>query len=177
MTYEKLSEIAKNFGFTAWAPLDVRTLSLKAEVRAMCADNTCGQYGKRWSCPPGCGTLEACSDQLREYSNGILVQTVGHIEDSFDFEAMEEIEAVHKARFLEMYTALKNENARVLAIGSGCCTRCAVCTYPDDPCRFPDAMISSMEAYGMLVLEVCKANELPYYYGSDKIAYTSCFLL
>lgn len=32
-----------------------------------------------------------------------------------------------------------------------------------------------MEAYGML--EVCKANGLGYYYGPDKIAYTSCFLL
>lgn len=27
------------------------------------------------------------------------------------------------------------------------------------------------------VLEVCKANGLTYYYGADKMAYTSCFLL
>ena len=38
-------------------------------------------------------------------------------------------------------------------------------------------MIASMEAYGMVVLEVCKANGLTYYYGADKMAYTSCFLL
>jgi hypothetical protein len=29
----------------------------------------------------------------------------------------------------------------------------------------------------MVVLEVCKANGLTYYYGPDKMAYTSCFLL
>ena len=29
----------------------------------------------------------------------------------------------------------------------------------------------------MLVLEVCKANGLQYYYGPDKMAYTSCFLV
>ena len=34
-----------------------------------------------------------------------------------------------------------------------------------------------MEAYGLVVLEVCKANSLQYYYGADKMAYTSCFLL
>ena len=34
-----------------------------------------------------------------------------------------------------------------------------------------------MEAYGMLVLEICKKNGLTYYYGADKMAYTSCFLL
>ena len=37
--------------------------------------------------------------------------------------------------------------------------------------------MASMEAYGLLVLEVCKANGLQYYYGSDKMAYNSCFLL
>lgn len=34
-----------------------------------------------------------------------------------------------------------------------------------------------MEAFGILVLEVCRKNDLTYYYGSDKMAYTSCFLL
>ena len=38
-------------------------------------------------------------------------------------------------------------------------------------------MVSSMEAFGILVLEACQANGLSYYYGSDKIAYTACFLL
>ena len=34
-----------------------------------------------------------------------------------------------------------------------------------------------MEAYGMLVMQVCQANHLDYYYGPGKIAYTSCYLL
>ena len=34
-----------------------------------------------------------------------------------------------------------------------------------------------MEAYGMLVLEVCKANDLQYYYGPTTITYSSCFLI
>ena len=37
--------------------------------------------------------------------------------------------------------------------------------------------MSSMEALGMLVVEICKANGLPYFYGENTIAYTSCFLL
>lgn len=177
MTYEELSQLAQGSGFTGWAPLDVSTIVLKPEVRDMCADNTCGQYGKRWSCPPGCGSLEELTQQLAQYSRGVLVQTVGDVEDGFDFEAMMEIEADHKAHFQSMYAALRQRNEKVLAIGSGACTICPRCTYPDEPCRFPEKMVSSMEAWGMLVLEVCKANGLQYYYGSDKIAYTSCFLL
>ena len=177
MTYEELSSLAQEAEFTAWAPLDVTTIELKPEVRDMCAANSCGQYGTRWSCPPGCGTLEECTDRLKGYTRGILVQTCGDIEDGFDFEAMMEIEGEHKEHFAQMYKSLREAGASVLAIGAGCCTQCPSCTYPDAPCRFPEKMIASMEAYGMVVLEVCKANGLTYYYGADKMAYTSCFLL
>ena len=99
------------------------------------------------------------------------------MEDSFDIETMLEIQKIHKVRFEKMHKAILDRGVQVLALGAGCCTHCKVCTYPDAPCRFPDRMVSSMEAYGMLVLDVCKANGMQYYYGSDKIAYTSCFLL
>lgn len=177
MTYEQLAKMAEAAGFSAWAELDAATVELKPEVRDMCAVNSCGQYGKRWSCPPGCGTLEQCSARLKGCSRGILVQTCGDIEDGFDFEAMMEIEADHKDHVNQMYQALREAGTQVLALGAGCCTVCAKCTYPDEPCRFPEKMISSMEAYGMVVLEVCRANGLQYYYGADKMAYTSCFLL
>lgn len=174
---EKLLSIAREVGFEYTAPLDVSTLELKQEVRDMCADNTCGQYGKRWSCPPGCGTLDECRELLTGRTHGILVQSVGDIEDSYDFEAMMEIEAEHKARFAQMHQILREQNEDVLALGAGCCMVCPTCTYPDAPCRFPEKRVASMEAFGILVLEVCKANGMEYYYGSDKMAYTSCFLL
>ena len=177
MNYEALSKLAEASGFTAWAPLDPSTIELKPEVRAMCADNACGQYGKRWSCPPGCGALEDCAAELKRFTGGILVQTSGVVEDSLDFEAMMEIEADHKARFARMFDALRAAGVRTLALGAGCCTQCPQCTYPDAPCRFPDRRVCSMEAYGMLVLEVCRKNGLKYYYGSDHMAYTGCFLV
>lgn len=177
MNYEQLAKLAQKAGFSDWAPLDVATIELKQEVREMCAVNSCGQYGKRWSCPPGCGTLEECAERIRGCTHGILVQTYGEIEDGFDFETMMEIESDHKKHFAQMYAQLGQHSEKVLAIGAGCCTQCTKCTYPDEPCRFPEKMVSSMEAYGMLVLEICKANGLTYYYGADKMAYTSCFLL
>lgn len=177
MNYEVLAKMAEECGFDAWVCLDVSSIHLKQEVRDMCANNTCGQYGKRWSCPPGCGSLEACAHRLKEHTCGILVQTIGRIEDSFDFEAMMEIEATQGKRFQKMYALLQEMECGVLAIGTGCCTACTQCTYPDAPCRFPAKKVSSMEAYGMLVLEVCKENGLQYYYGPEKIAYTGCFLI
>lgn len=145
MNYEQLSELAKKSGFSAWVPLDISTIQLKPEVRAMCAANSCGQYGQRWSCPPGCGTLEECRQRIQGCTHGILMQTCGDIEDGFDIEAMMEIEAEHKTHFNEMYKVLRKAGEPVLAIGTGCCTVCTKCTYPDEPCRSPERQISSME--------------------------------
>lgn len=174
---KQLAAYAQAAGFTHWAELDIGTVVLQQEVRDMCAANTCGQYGRRWSCPPGCGSLAECAQKLRGMARGILVQTVGEVEDSFDFEGMVAAEAAHKEHFARMHEALRASGDAVLALGTGCCTQCAACTYPQSPCRFPEKMVSSMEAFGILVSEVCQANGLPYYYGPGKIAYTSCFLL
>ena len=97
--------------------------------------------------------------------------------DAFDGEGMMETEARHKEYFVEFEKKLREIYPDMLAIGAGCCTKCKVCTYPDAPCRFPKQAFSSMEAYGMLVTQVCQANELQYYYGDCTIAYTSCYLL
>ena len=175
--YEKLSTQGKTCGFTNVARLDPATIELREEVRAMCASGKCRMYGRSWSCPPACGTLEELRARISGYREGILVQTVGQLEDSMDGEGMMEAEAQHKAHFSDMHDLLLQDYPDLLAIGAGTCTRCKTCSYPDAPFRFPERMTSSMEALGMLVLDVCKANGLTYYYGPNTIAYTSCFLL
>ena len=177
MDYAELEKAAGKIGFTHIAPLDPSTIVLKEEVRKMCEANTCGRYNKCWSCPPGCGSLEEFAEQIKGYQHGILVQTVGEIEESMGFAARMEGEALHKRHSVQMDEFLSGKYPKTLAIGTGSCTQCKECTYPDAPCRFPDRRVSSMEAYGMLVLEVCKDNHLGYYYGPNTIAYTGCFLV
>ena len=174
---EALAAMAAAAGFTHSAPLDVATLELKDEVRAMCSANTCRAYGKNWSCPPACGELDELRQKFARYSRGILVQTVGEVEDSLDFEGMMEAEAAHKEHFAALHEKLLETWPGLVALGAGTCTRCKACTYPDAPCRFPDRRVSSMEACGLVVMDTCKANGLGYYYGPQSIAYTSCFLL
>ena len=176
MKDQEITQLAMDIGFTHTAPLDPKTLTLKPEVRQMCETNSCGQFAKRWSCPPGCGSLEQCRERIAQFNRGILVQTVGTLEDELDGEGMMDTERLHKEHFLKMNEQLRSRQPDVLALGAGCCTLCKTCTYPEAECRFPEKRISSMEAYGLVVLEVCKANNLPYYYGKCTISYTSCFL-
>lgn len=175
--FKELEKEALEAGFTHVGLLKTSTIRLMPEVREMCQSNSCHMYGKRWSCPPGCGELPECRRKIDRYQEGIIVQTIGQLEDSMDGETMMETEAIHKKTFYEFEKKLRQKYPDMLPIGAGCCTKCKECTYPDAPCRFPEQAFSSMEAYGMLVTQVCQANGLKYYYGPCTISYTSCYLL
>ena len=177
LDYEELKGTALGFGFSHAGKLDVSTIRLMKEVREMCAANKCSAYNSNWCCPPGVGDLAACEEKIRKYRAGLLVQTTGELEDELDGETMMETEAQHKEHFEKLRVKLMETWPDLLACGAGTCRRCRTCTYPDAPCRFPDNTFASMEAYGMLVTQVCQANDLPYYYGRCTITYTSCFLL
>ncbi|MDR0310019.1 MAG: DUF2284 domain-containing protein [Acidobacteriota bacterium] len=174
--YEKLSKLARDSGFTHCAPLDVSKLEFLQEVRDMCNAGQCDRYGRSWSCPPACASLEEMREHVRGYSCGLLVQTVGDIEDNYDWDGIMAAGARHKANFGRMWDALERGCSTVFAMGAGACKLCESCTYPDAPCRFPDRMSASMEACGLLVSKVCTDNNLKYNYGPSKIAFTSCFL-
>lgn len=173
---DNIVRMALDAGFTAAAPLDVATIKLYPEVREMCASDRCRAYDRNWTCPPACGSLDECAEKISKYVRGIIVQTVFEIEDDFDFEGMQEAANSHNITFYSFHSRLAGIFPEVLALGAGGCSRCRTCTYPDLPCRFPNLALSSMEAYGMIVSEVCNLNGVPYYYGPGKIVYIGCYL-
>ena len=172
----QLAGLAGECGFSYCAPLDISTLEFLQDVRDMCNAKQCNNYNKSWSCPPACASLEEMRERVKSYSAGLLVQTVGELEDSYDWEGIMDAGARHKKNFGRMWDELQKSHQSVFAMGAGTCTICESCTYPDAPCRFPDRMSASMEACGLFVSKVCTDNNLKYNYGQDKIAFTSCFL-
>ena len=175
--HEQLSALAKACGFTHCAPLDVKTLEFLPEVHQMCAANTCGRYNKSWACPPAVGTLEEMRARVKGYAAGLLVQTVGEIEDSYDWDGIQSVAKRQGENFAKLWDELEKIYPSVLAMGTGGCTKCEKCAYPDEPCRFPERMAASMEACGLYVSKLCADNGLAYNYGPEKIAFTACFLL
>ena len=113
---EELKKLGEEAGFTHVAALDCSTIKLLPEVRQMCASNTCHMYGKNWHCPPGCGTLEECEARVRSYRQGILVQTVGELEDSMDGEGMMEAEKAHKEHFFALEEKLRSQYPKMLTL-------------------------------------------------------------
>ena len=179
MNYDtkKLKQEALDIGFSNAGKLNMEAVVFMPEVRDMCSVNTCRQYGKNWCCPPGCGSIEDAAKRAAEYSYGIIVQTVGQMEDDFDYETIEATSHKHKDNFAVLAEGLRKRYPDMLPMGAGTCSVCETCTYPDAPCRFPDKIMPSMEAYGLWVSKVCEISGIPYNYGKQTIAFTSCYLL
>jgi predicted metal-binding protein len=176
-TVEQITGLALAAGFTHAGVLDVAGIRVREEVREACAVNKCRAYNANWACPPACGTLAECESTLRKFKTGFLMQTTGTLEDSLDYESMEQTGREHQ-KHLEFFTdKIRGLFPSCVVLGAGGCKRCETCTWPDNPCRFPGKMLSSMEAFGMVVSDVCRDNGLPYYYGPNTLTYTGCVLL
>ena len=172
----KWIDLARELGFTAAQPLKVSTLHPRTDVRAMCAEDKCRAYGKNWTCPPHCGTLEQCESRIRSYSEGILLQVVGKMGKDIDSRAYRQTEQ----RFLELFYAfserIREQYPDALCLGAGGCRVCRECAWPE-ACRFPGKACSSMEAYGLFVTEVCRENGVAYHHGERTVTYTGCVLI
>ena len=166
--------IAKECGFDVAEDLDPTKLQFMPEVRDMCA--ACPRYDKSWACPPACGSLEEWTAKAARFTKGVLLQCIGELEDSFDIEGLQALGERNTAALTALVDRTHEANLDCLPMGTGGCTRCKKCTYPDEPCRFPDKKLSSMEACGLLVNQVCTDNGVPYNYGPGKMAYSSCLL-
>jgi predicted metal-binding protein len=174
---EELVKRAVELGFSHSGVLDATALELKSEVRAMCGADKCRNYGRSWTCPPACLSLEDNEKILSRYRSGILVQTTGELEDDFDWEGMTAAGERQKELFRAFRDELSPEYPDIMALAHGPCGLCGECSYPGAPCRHPESALTSMEAFGLLVSDACSKNGLPYYYGPRTITYTGCFLL
>lgn len=171
----QLLEAAKKYGFDTVVPLNPALLEAREDIRAMCSSDRCRIYGKNWSCPPFCGTVDQCQEKMHRYGKGILLQTLGHTEKTIDSKCYRETEKRHMASFYAFAELVKTVDPNALCLGAGGCRICNSCAYPQ-PCRFPEKAVSSMEGYGLFVTQVCRDCNVAYYYGERTITYTACVL-
>ncbi|MDR1046991.1 MAG: DUF2284 domain-containing protein [Treponema sp.] len=176
-TFDDVRKVAEGCGFSHIGEISVDKIKLRKEARDMCAVNKCGSYGKTWSCPPGCGTLEECDAMIRKYSRGLLLQTTAELEDDFDWETMEKTLIEHKKHIGDFHKIINTKYSGTFLVIGESCERCEKCTYPEKPCRFPDSLSYSLEGLGIIVSELCKENDIPYYYGTRTLTYHGAVLI
>jgi predicted metal-binding protein len=170
---EKLTKIALDAGAFRAGVISTDEVRTDAGFRRMCEQNLCGNYGRSWMCPPDAGPIEELMAEVRTYSFILVYQTVGELEDSYDFEGMMEAGARHNQVVNRVRNAMKAEPlSKVLHLGAGGCRMCEVCAKKTgEPCRHPELAMSSLETYGINVSELAKAAGMKYINGQNTVTY------
>ena len=128
--------------------------------------------------PPDAGDIDELIARLGEFDTCLLYQTVTEIEDSYDFEGMQEAGNRHSILGRTLAKRILPElGEKTLHLGAGGCRFCARCAKRDDlPCRAPKEALSSMEAYGIDVYRTVSKTSLKYINGQDTVTYFGVIL-
>ena len=176
----------KDIGVSAAAVFPVADITFDPVFRQMCKDNVCGSYGKNYMCPPSIGEFDDLKNEVLSYKNAILIQTIYPLEDSYDFEGMQDGGKAHSENINKTLNYIKDEmicdnsanSANIKVLGAGGCKLCPKCGIIDNtPCRFPDKAISSVEGYCMNVAKMTESHGLKYINGENTVSYVAIFLL
>lgn len=173
-TAELLKKKALELGAYKVGVVPVEELVLDTVFRDICESNGCGMYGKCWMCPPDIGGIETLMAELKSYRTAVVYQTVGTLEDSFDFEGMQSAKEHHSA----LSRALLPFAPEALHLSAGGCKRCNPCAkVKEEPCRFPQEAISSLEAYGIHVSKLAQSAGMKYINGENTVTYFGAIFL
>lgn len=172
-------EKIKSLGATNVATISASEIVYEKEFRKLCEQNHCGQYGKSHSCPPFCGEADELIAKAKTYDTAIVYQTIGELEDSYDFEGMMEASQKHfKIAHSVSKFCLENVSRKYLNLSNGSCKICKHCTALDnEPCKLPLEFIPSMDSYCVYVTKLAESAGMNYINGQNTVTYFSMLLL
>jgi len=152
--------------------IKVAELPFDSELRKACEVNACGRFGKNYTCPPHTGEIHALIAKAQGYEDILLFQTVGELEDSYDFEGMQEASHTHKALTQSIFDALGRGDCLMLGVGG--CALCEVCAvHTNEACRQPNRALASLESYGVNVSNASALAGMKYINGENTVTFFS----
>ena len=157
----------------------VEQISLDVAFRAMCEANACGNYGRNYTCPPDAGDINDLMKEIKSYHYAVVYQTVGMLEDSYDFEGMMEAGDLHNQLAQKLWDFTEELGvSKALHLGAGGCRLCEVCGKREGiPCRNPKRALRSLEAYGVNVSLLASFANMKYINGQNTVTYFGAVFL
>ncbi len=157
-------EMAKKAGFDNAAYAEIANIDFSKEVGDLCELDSCGKYNKCWACPPVAGNFESISEKVQTYDYALILQTVGYKEDDYDWDTIQATNKRCTDNLLVLAKELRDMGKDIIAMGACGCKLCPKCSYPDEPCRFPDEKLLSLEAAGFFVTREIEKVGLKFIY-------------
>ncbi len=176
---EALSDMAVAQGAYKASVIPAELIPFDPSLRQACAANTCGNYGKNWTCPPDVGPIDELIVKARQYKHALVFQTVSVLEDSYDFEGMMAALRRHREVTDRITDAVREAigESDILQLSAGGCVICETCAKRQDlPCVHPDRALASLEAYGIYVSKLAELAGMNYINGKNTVTYFGAYL-
>ena len=169
---EQLVSLVLEAGAEKAVVIPVSQVVLSDTFFDICKSNACGNFGRCWMCPPDIGDIHELMAELKTFRQGLLYQSIGTIEDSFDIEGMQDAAVRHAHLSQRVEAALAPVVGRHLHLSCGGCRLCETCAKrTGEPCRMPDKALPPMEGYGIDVYQTCKDTHLKYINGQNTVTF------
>jgi predicted metal-binding protein len=143
------------------------------EVRKICKQNRCGLYGRSWACPPAVGSLEECKAWCLAYKHAFIFTTVTKVKNRYDVKEWIQAGKEHEKLTDRVADIFRSYDGDALILSTEGCASCKKCTYPNNPCRFPNRMSPATEGYGIMVIQQAKLCNIKYNNGVDTVTFFS----
>jgi predicted metal-binding protein len=176
---EELVKIALESNASNAAILVTADIQFHEDFRKACEKNFCRRYDTNWMGPPAIGPVTELMQKASRYRQGMLFQTEHAIASNFDMKGMVAAAKVHEKVFRTLLDRIRKDfpDEDILPLSAGCCNICEKCGYlTQEPCRYPDLAVSSVEAYGINVIALQKTAGLPHYKGKESVIYVGLVL-
>lgn len=176
--YDEIVKAALESGAAKAVMISREQIVLSRDFYDICKSNTCGKFGRCWVCPPDVGCIDELMERVRCYPRGLLYQTIGTLEDSFDIEGMTAAARRHAHVGQRVDAAVGPMVAKgYFHLGCGGCNLCEECAKRSgEPCRFPDKALVPMEGAGIDVYNTTKDTPLKYINGQNTVTYFGLLL-
>lgn len=141
------------------------------KVRYIC-EHDCTHYNKSWACPPSIEPISRCIGDCGAFKDVFLFTSVAEVPDCMNFSACLEARRGHERMTLELRKRFEEQFGKVLALSTGCML-CDACSYPNAPCRHPEARLSTIESHGILIIETASRLGVTLDCGNNIVTYIS----
>lgn len=175
ITREEIEKRISPYPIFEYAFFDTSELSFYPNVRIICSKE-CPQYGKSWSCPPGVGTLEECKERCMNYKHAFIFSTISEVSDILNMDEALSTRKEHIEIVNEVKKNVFGVDEDILILTAESCDICGDCTYPNQPCRYPEKMYPCIESQTIIVTEICENHHLSFYNGHNIITWF-CLIL
>lgn len=174
---DQLLELAKKSGADGAGIVPVADIVFHREFRADCEKNTCGHYGKSWTCPPHVGEIDELIARAQKCEGACVFCSVGKIGRPRDGDFIVQLGLRHHETTQSLTRAAKPLVSSLLPLGAGYCLGCSSCAILEDaPCRKPDEATASLESYGIAVTPLAKSAGLAYNAGRGTVTFFGAML-